>query len=175
MLPKLDKPKILDVGCGSGVTTMELARLTNGEIIGLDNNQGLLDMLAIKTENAGLSDRVKTVKCSMLNMDFLDESFDIIWSEGSIRFIGFKRGLMEWRRLIKPNGFLAIHDEIGDITEKLKQISSCGYDLHGYFTLDEDSWWVEYYSPLEKRISELRIKHAMIPTLLRYLTRTSRT
>jgi len=30
MLPKLDKPCILDVGCGSGIPTMELARLSNG-------------------------------------------------------------------------------------------------------------------------------------------------
>ena len=26
LLPKLDKPRILDVGCGSGVPTIELAR-----------------------------------------------------------------------------------------------------------------------------------------------------
>ena len=36
MLPQMDKPRILDVGCGSGVPTMELARLSNGEIIGLE-------------------------------------------------------------------------------------------------------------------------------------------
>jgi len=39
MLPELDKPRVLDVGCGSGVPTMELARLSNGQIIGLDINQ----------------------------------------------------------------------------------------------------------------------------------------
>ena len=45
MIPKLDKPCILDVGCGSVVPTMELARLSNGEIVGLDVNQPLLDRL----------------------------------------------------------------------------------------------------------------------------------
>jgi len=29
ILPKLDKPRILDIGCGSGVPTMELARLSD--------------------------------------------------------------------------------------------------------------------------------------------------
>ena len=169
MLPELDKPRILDVGCGSGVPTMELAKLSNGQIIGLDVNQPSLDRLKRKIEKAGLSDRVKVMKCSMVDMDFPDESFDIIWAEGSIAVIGFKRGLKEWRQFLKPNRFLAVHDEIGDITEKLEQISSCGYDLLEYFTLNDDTWWMEYYAPLEKRINEIRTKHANDPKALAVL------
>jgi len=174
ILPELDKPRILDVGCGSGVPTMELAKLSNGQIIGLDVNQPSLDRLKRKTEKAGLSDRVKVMKCSMVDMDFPDESFDIIWAEGSIAVIGFKRGLKEWRQFLKPNRFLAVHDEIGDITEKLKQISSCGYDLLEYFTLNDDTWWMGYYAPLEKRINEIRIKHANDPKALAVLDEEQR-
>ena len=163
MLPKLDKPHVLDVGCGSGVPTMELARLSNGQIIGLDINQPLLDRLMRKIKKAGLSDRVKAVKCSMFDMDFPDESFDIIWAEGSISVIGFARGLKEWRRFLKQNGFLVVHDDIENITEKLEQIYSCGYDLLEHFTLHEDTWWIEYYAPLEKRINEIRTKHTDDP------------
>ena len=174
ILPELDKPRILDVGCGSGVPTMELAKLSNGQIIGLDVNQPSLDRLKRKIEKAGLSDRVKVMKCSMVDMDFPDESFDIIWAEGSIAVIGFKRGLKEWRQFLKPNRFLAVHDEIGDITEKLEQISSCGYDLLEYFTLNDDTWWMEYYAPLEKRINEIRIKHANDPKALAVLDEEQR-
>ncbi len=53
MLPQLDKPRILDIGCGSGIPTMELAGLSNGQIIGLDINQPLLDRLTKKIEKAG--------------------------------------------------------------------------------------------------------------------------
>ena len=174
ILPELDKPRILDVGCGSGVPTMELAKLSNGQIIGLDVNQPSLDRLKRKIEKAGLSDRVKVMKCSMVDMDFPNESFDIIWAEGSIAVVGFKRGLKEWRQFLKPNRFLAVHDEIGDITEKLKQISSCGYDLLEYFTLNDDTWWMEYYAPLEKRINEIRIKHANDPKALAVLDEEQR-
>lgn len=166
MLPELDKPCILDVGCGSGVPTLELARLSQGEIIGIDIHQPSLDRLTRKIKEAGLSDRVKVMKGSMVNMDFPDESFDIIWSEGSIFAIGFERGLKEWRRFLKPDGFLAVHDEIGDVTGKLEQISSCGYDLLEYFTLNENTWWTEYYAPLEKRINEMRTEHADDPGTL---------
>lgn len=159
MLPELDKPRILDIGCGSGAPTIELARLCNGHIIGLDIDQPLLDKLRRKVEETGFFNRVKTVKCSMFEMDFSDGSFDIIWAEGSIFKIGFEKGLKEWRRFLKPNGFLVVHDEIKNTRTKLRQIPNCGYNLLGYFPLPEDTWWIEYYGPLEKRIQELRIKY----------------
>ena len=169
MLPKLVKPRILDIGCGSGVPTIELARLSDGQIIGLDIDQVLLDKLDKKIEEEGLTNRVKTMKCSMFEMDFPDESFDVIWAEGSISRIGFENGLKEWRRLLKPRGFLVVHDEIKNITEKLKVIPSCGYTLLGYFPLREDVWWIEYYGPLEKRVQELSAKYAEHPEILRVL------
>ncbi|KPJ66567.1 MAG: hypothetical protein AMJ45_03680 [Syntrophobacter sp. DG_60] len=169
MLPELDKARILDIGCGSGVPTIELARLTNGQIIGLDIDQFLLDKLKGKVEEAGFSNRVKTVRCSMLEMDFPDESFDVIWSEGSISRIGFEKGLKEWRRFLKPNGFLVVHDDIKNTTNKLKQIPGCNYKLLGYFSLPEDAWWIEYYGPLERRIQELRIKYIDDPEALKAL------
>jgi ubiquinone/menaquinone biosynthesis C-methylase UbiE len=174
MLPELDQPRILDVGCGSGVPTMELARLSDGQIIGLDIDPSLLDQLTEKIEEAGLSDRVETLKRSMFELDFPDESFDIIWAEGSIARIGFERGLEEWRRFLKPHGFLVVHDEVTNITGKLEQISGCGYDLLGHFTLSENIWWTEYYSPLEKRIREMRIEYTDEPQALLKLDKEQR-
>jgi ubiquinone/menaquinone biosynthesis C-methylase UbiE len=166
MLPQLDKPRILDVGCGSGVPTMELARLSSGEIIGIDIDQDMLDALRGKIEKAGLSDRVKVINRSLFDMEFPDESFDVIWAEGSINVIGFKKGLQEWRRLLKPGGFMVVHDERGNVEEKLEQISSCGYGLLGYFELDEKMWWTEYFAPLEKLVLETQAKYPDAPGVL---------
>jgi ubiquinone/menaquinone biosynthesis C-methylase UbiE len=150
----MHNPRILDVGCGSGVPTMELARLSNGEVIGLDIDQSALDILAEKILRAGLADRVKVMKRSVLDMEFREESFDIIWSEGCIHVIGFEKGLREWRRFLKPNGYMVVHDGQDKIDEKLEQISSCGYELLGHFLLNEDVWRAEYFVPLEKLIAE---------------------
>ena len=166
LLPKLDKPHILDIGCGSGVPTMELSRLSNGQIIGLDINQPLLDKLARKIKKAGMLDRVKTLKCSIPDMEFPDESFDIIWAEGSIHVISFERGLQEWKRFLTPNGFMVIHDEKGNIQEKMEQISSCGYELLDYFMLNKDTWWTEYFAPLKRLVDDARIKYADDPEAL---------
>ena len=191
MLPKLDKPRLLDIGCGSGVPTMELARLSGGEIIGLDIDQSSLDRLAEKIECAGLSSRVKAMNCSMLNMDSVGGNFDIIWAEGSTSAMGFERALKEWRHFLKPKGFLVAHEMIWahpdapqeihsywkglaasgirTISEYLERIPACGYDVVGYFTLPEDAWWIEYYGPLENRIQKLRPNYVNDPKALKKL------
>jgi len=135
MLPEIDRPRILDVGCGSGIPTLELARLGQGEVIGIDIDQPALDKLTRKVKEAGLADQVQALNCSMFDMDFPDNSFDILWSEGSIYEIGFQKGIRGWKRFIKPGGYMVIHDEQGNVKDKLEQISNCGYELLGYFML----------------------------------------
>jgi ubiquinone/menaquinone biosynthesis C-methylase UbiE len=184
MLPQMERPRILDIGCGPGGPTMELARLSKGHIIGLDIHRPYLDRLQKKIKEAGFSDRVEAVKGSMLELDFEEESFDVIWSEGSIFIIGFIRGLREWRRLLKLHGFLVVHEmtwlqpdppsEIADfweevypdvktVEENLERIPPCGYRIIGHFPLPEDAWWEEYYEPLEERIQVLKRKYRNNP------------
>jgi ubiquinone/menaquinone biosynthesis C-methylase UbiE len=169
MLPKLDEPRILDIGCGSGVPTMELVRLCNGKITALDIDQDMLDILSGKVEKAGLSNRVKVVNRSLFDMQLPDGSFDIIWAEGSINIISFKKGLQEWKRFLKPDGFMVVHDEKNNVREKLKQISDCGYGLLGYFELDSETWNREYFIPLEKLVDETRAKYPDVPRVVEIL------
>ena len=158
-LPKLDKPRILDIGCGSGVPTMELAKLSDGEIIGIDINQDSLDRLNKKIEEEGLSNRVKAIKCSLLDIKFPDNSFDIIWAEGSITTLGVEISLKSWNRLLKPDGFLVIHDEIKHFFEQRNKVDKCGYKFIEHFSLPEKTWWDDYYKPLEIRLNELFKKY----------------
>jgi len=169
MLPQMDKPRIIDIGCGSGIATLELARLSQGEIIGIDIDQPALDKFDIRIKQAGLTDRVQALNCSMFDMDFPDESFDIVWAEGSIYAIGFERGLREWRRLLKPGGSMVVHDEQGNVRKKLEQISNYGYELLGYFILSKETWWAEYFAPLEKWIAESRTRYTDDPKILEEL------
>jgi len=159
MLPQLDKPRILDIGCGSGIPTIELARLSQGDVTGIDIDQPALDEFTRRIIEAGLDKRAQAVNCSMFGIDFADERFDIIWSEGSIYAIGFQRGLQEWERFLRPGGYMVIHDEQGNVNEKTEQVSRCGYELIGSFMLDEDIWWAEYFAPLEKLISETEARY----------------
>ena len=160
MLPELEVPHILDVGCGSGVSTLELAKLSDGKIIGIDINQTLLKNLNRKIDEQGLSHRVKTVHSPLLEMGMPDEEgFDIIWAEGSLRIIGLEKSLKKCRQLLKPNKFLVVHDATKTLSANHRNIRSQGYKLIAYFLLPEDAWWVDYYRPLEIRISKLYAKY----------------
>jgi len=159
-LPKLDKPRILDIGCGTGVPTMELARLSEGEIIGIDIDQDSLDRLNKKIKEKGLSYRVKAIKCSLLDIKFPDNSFDIIWAEGTLTTLGVENSLRKWNRLIKPNGFLVVHDEIRHFFEQRDKVDRCGYKFLEHFSLPEEAWWKEYYKPLEIKLQKLFKKYA---------------
>jgi ubiquinone/menaquinone biosynthesis C-methylase UbiE len=181
MLPDLDNPRILDVGCGQGGPTLELARLSGGQVTGLDIDQSALDELARRAEEEGLSDCIEAVHGSMFDMDFADESLDVIWAEGSMHILGFERALAEWRRFIRPGGFLVVHEMawlrpdppaevvkcpelaypgIRTVSQYAGQVPDHGYDLVGHFALPEDFWLLDYFDPMMARLRELRKKYA---------------
>jgi SAM-dependent methyltransferase len=111
------------------------------------------------------------VRGTLFEIDLPDEAFGVVWSEGSIQFIGFERGLREWRRLIRLGGFLVVHDEIGNLPLKLRQIPHCGYSLLGHFTISEKIWRRDYYEPLQQRIQELRTEHRDDPDAMDLLAK----
>jgi len=164
-LPALEKPRILDIGCGSGSSTIKLAQLSKGDITGIDIDRGALNILHRKIENKGLSGRIRTLECSMSAMKFPREHFDIIWAEGVIGFIGFSQALKSWRRFIKKNGFLVIHDSNQNMQNNLHLIAGLGYNLLGHFAYSGRVWLDEYYLPLEKSIITLRHEKGVPPEM----------
>jgi len=187
MIPKIKQPKILDIGCGPGMQTIKLAKLSDGEVIGIDIFQQYLDQLQNLIDKENLQNRVKAVKQSMFEIKFPENHFDIIWAEGSIFIIGFEKGLLQWKKYIKPNGFLAVHEmawlrenppkeiydfwervypEITTIKNNLDLVKKCGYHILGHFPLPEDAWWEFYYDPLQKRIEKLKVLHKDNPEIL---------
>jgi ubiquinone/menaquinone biosynthesis C-methylase UbiE len=109
MLPKLDRPRILDVGCGRGGPTLEIARLSGGDVTGIDIDTEALREFSERIAEEGFTDRVRVAKCSMSKIDFEEGSFNIIWAEATIHIIGFEAGLDSWRRFLVPGGYLVIH------------------------------------------------------------------
>ena len=180
MIPKINNPRILDIGCGPGMQTIKLAKMSNGKVIGIDIFNQYLAQLRESIDKEKLHDRVEAVNQSMMDIKYPKESFDIIWAEGSIFVIGFEKGLNDWKTYIKSNGYLAVHEmawlkknpptELTDffkqvypaittIEENLEIIRKCDYNIIGYFPLPDDAWWDFYYNPLQKRLDKLSIKY----------------
>jgi ubiquinone/menaquinone biosynthesis C-methylase UbiE len=172
--------RLLDVGCGPGTSTFQLAQLSNGQVYAIDLHTPFLEEVARQAKQTDLGERVSAVQMSMNAMGFSDESFDLIWSEGAIYIGGFENGLRDWRRLLRLGGYLAVteatwlkdtrpeeiedfwseaYPQMAGIQANIEKIGRQGYRLVEQFTLPETAWWEGYYGPMQERIDQLRLKY----------------
>ena len=148
ILPPMDNPSILDIGCGSGIQTIELAKMCNGHITAIDIDVPALALLQRKIKEQGLSHRFSIMKVSMLNLHGLGKTYDIIWADGSIYAIGFENGIRDWKQLLTKDGFLVVHDENDRVDAKLQIIKKHGYKILGQIEVPHEEWEERYYKPL---------------------------
>ena len=172
--------RVLDVGCGPGQQTIDLADLGRGSIVALDTHRPYLDALRARSAEAGVSHRVHPLQASMFDVPLAKGSVDAILAEGSIYIIGFERGLRDWRRLLKRGGYVAAthlswlasdvpeeprnfwarhYPAMTTVDENLAIAEACGFDAIEHFTLPESAWWDDYYGPMEQRLERLREQH----------------
>ncbi|CAF4383422.1 unnamed protein product, partial [Adineta steineri] len=107
--------KILDIGCGLGIDLMlvgeEATRLGKTvSIIGLEQNSTLIDEARNLYENQKdhLSSNVfiQIVRGDILQMEFNDETFDIVRSDITLQHVDLPKALIEIKRVLKINGRL---------------------------------------------------------------------
>jgi SAM-dependent methyltransferase len=85
---------ILDVGCGTGASTMVLASCLDCQITAIDIFDEFLAEVVHRSKEKGLQSRIRTRNCSMEDLPFAKEEFDVIWGEGSIYNMGFGNSIM---------------------------------------------------------------------------------
>ncbi len=176
-----DNSRIADLGCGTGGQTMILAENAPGQITGLDLFPEFINIFNRNAKQSDLSDRVKGVVGSMDDLPFGKESLDLIWSEGAIANIGFKKGLNYWNGFLKKDGYVALTyeswftddrpaeiekfwldavPEMNTISHNISVLQKAGYRLVAAFTLPETCWTEHYFSPCSKIQDEFLKKHA---------------
>ncbi|WP_138007685.1 methyltransferase domain-containing protein [Halalkalirubrum salinum] len=101
-LSLLDIPegaRVLDVGCGTGFATEGLLRYTD-DVHGLDQS---IHQMQKAFEKFGKHDRVRFYRGDAERLPFQDNSFDVVWSSGSIEYWPNPvDALEEFRRVVKP-------------------------------------------------------------------------
>ena len=112
MLDVPESPRILDVGCGPGMQTVELLRITSGTVVALDLIPEMIARVRARAVNAGVSDRLETLEQDMTEMAFPESSFDVVWSEGAIYFLGFEAGLKKVKDFVEPGGYVVVSEAV---------------------------------------------------------------
>lgn len=87
-----ENSKIADLGCGTGGQTMVLAQNAPGTITAIDLFPKFIEIFNDNARRLSLHNRVKGITGSMDELPFAKGELDLIWSEGAIYNIGFKRG-----------------------------------------------------------------------------------
>lgn len=190
-LPPLDDAaRILDIGCGTGAQTLELARLSPARIVAVDRLEPFLKVLREKVNREGLGHRIIPQEGDMEALRFPGEYFDVIWSEGAIYNMGFRRGLAAWSAFLKPGGYLAVSEitwltpdrpdevrkyweasygEMDTLQGKLTVVRECGLEPVGHFILPPECWIQNYYEPAGERIQEFILRYGNDPEVRKYI------
>lgn len=97
--------KILDMGCGAGFLTQDMARLGH-EVVGLDLSEESLQ-IAEKLDETG---RVSYIQADAAAVPFPDASFDIVCAMDLLEHVENPKAIIqEAARLLKPGGLFFFH------------------------------------------------------------------
>jgi SAM-dependent methyltransferase len=196
LLPPLTRRhRILDIGCGSGTQTIDIARATDAQIVAVDNHAPFISQLTRRAAELGLADRIAAQVGDMNDLRFPDGSFDVIWSEGAIFIMGFAKGLAAWRRLLAPGGHVVVSEfcwlrdnppaelremfigddsDVGDADARRKAVAASGYRLLADFVLPAAGWRDNYHVPLADSLERFCAAHAGDPEALEVANRSRR-
>ncbi len=103
--------RLLDVGCGPGTITVDLAALLDpGEVIGVDNVAGVLDKArAYATERGRRNVRFEQGDAYALPFDA--DSFDVVYAHQVLQHVARPvDALREMFRVLRPGGLVAVRD-----------------------------------------------------------------
>jgi ubiquinone/menaquinone biosynthesis C-methylase UbiE len=102
---------LLDVGCGPGTITADLARLVApGVVVGIDASEEVVAQAAAYAEQQGVTN-VRFEVGDLFALSYDDASFDVVHAHQVLQHLPDPTAaLVELRRVLRPGGLLAARD-----------------------------------------------------------------
>lgn len=170
------RPRVVDIGCGTGPASLQLAEEAGAQVVAVDNHPPFLEQLNSAAQDQGVADRIRTLDAWMEDLPLPDGCADLLWAEGSAYVMGVDAALRAWRRLLAPGGVLVLteagwtsdrpakaarafwepaYPAMRSIAATVDAATAAGWTVAATYLLPESDW-AEYYGPLAERIGQLR-------------------
>ncbi|MEU5199747.1 class I SAM-dependent methyltransferase [Streptomyces scabiei] len=103
--------RILDIGCGPGTITADLAALVpDGRVTGVDQAPGILEQARATAAGRGLGN-VDFAVADVHALDFPDDTFGVVHAHQVLQHVGDPvQALREMVRVTRPGGLIAVRD-----------------------------------------------------------------
>ncbi|MFF2367614.1 class I SAM-dependent methyltransferase [Streptomyces sp. NPDC058122] len=103
--------KILDIGCGPGTITADLAeRVPDGHVTGVDHASGILDQARRTAAERGLGN-VEFAVADVHALEYPDDTFCVVHAHQVLQHVGDPvQALREMHRVTRPGGIIAVRD-----------------------------------------------------------------
>lgn len=109
--------QVLDVGCGSGAVTRDIARriAPGGRVVGLDASLALVALARELAEAASLRDLIELRVGDVRSLPYPDDSFDAVLAATVLVHVPEgERAIPEMVRVTRPGGRVGVFDLDGD-------------------------------------------------------------
>lgn len=102
---------LLDVGCGPGTITVDLAaRLAPGRVTAVEPTDEVLELARTEADSAG-HENIDFAVADVHALDFADHSFDVVHAHQVLQHVADPvRALREMGRVCRPGGIVAARD-----------------------------------------------------------------
>ncbi|MDP8260697.1 MAG: class I SAM-dependent methyltransferase [Candidatus Gygaella obscura] len=122
--------RILDIGCGTGLLSINFLSKRNCSIVGIDNSKDMLLILNKKIKKFAITDNLKVQYMDISKLDFKANSFDIVTSSMVLHHFDKDKLklLKKIKKVLKPGGLFILGDIDMDTrglhtdTKRLKKI-----------------------------------------------------
>lgn len=136
--------RVLDLGCGRGLTSIFLAREFGVQVFATDLWITATDNY-VRFKEAGLENKIIPIHADVADLPYADEYFDAIISIDAYQYFGRDEGFVDKKMapLLKKGGKLAIAVPglVKDIHDNIPQEMLLSWDAEAIETLHSPEWW----------------------------------